>query len=139
MDTVSINKLGMTPIKPELDRIAALQRPDELPVLLAHLHTIGVNAFFGFSSGQDFAEANQVISFYNAGGLGLPERDYYFRTDPKSVEQRKQYVAHVRKMFVLGGNPKLRLKGMLRLFLALETKLAQAALTAAPSCAIRRL
>src|ERR1700739_3843538 len=103
MDTATVDKLGVTPIKPELDRIAALQRPDELPVLLAHLHTLGVNAFFDSSANQDFANADQVISFYNAGGLGLPERDYYFRSDPKSVEQRKQYVDHVRKMLVLGG------------------------------------
>jgi putative endopeptidase len=103
MDTTAVNQLGVAPIKPELDRIAALQRIDELPVLLAHLHTIGVNAFFDFSANQDFANANQVISFYNAGGLGLPERDYYFRADPKSVEQRKQYVDHVHKMLVLAG------------------------------------
>src|SRR6185437_5206183 len=105
MDTANVDKLGVTPIKAELDRIAALQKRDELPVLLAHLHTIGVNAFFDFSANQDFANANQVISYYNAGGLGLPERDYYFRTDPKSAEQRKQYVEHVRKMFVLAGEP----------------------------------
>ena len=54
-------------------------------------------------SNQDFADASQVISFYGAGGLGLPERDYYTRTDAKSVEQRKQYVDHVHKMFVLAG------------------------------------
>src|SRR5579859_7331535 len=129
MDTASINKLGLTPIKPELDRIAALERPDELPVLLAHLHTIGVNAFFDFSSGQDFANADQVISFYNAGGLGLPERDYYFRTDAKSVEQRKQYVDHVRKMFVLAGEPEPKAQKDADTILAIETKLAQASLT----------
>src|SRR4051794_30681900 len=105
MDTASINKLGLTPMKPELDRIAALSSRDELPVLLAHLHTIGVDAFFDFSANQDYSDAKQVISFYNAGGLGLPERDYYFRSDAKSVEQRKQYVEHVRKMFVLAGEP----------------------------------
>ena len=84
MDTATINKLGPGPIKLELDRIASLRRADELPALLAHLHTIGVGAFFSFSPTQDFADANQVISFYNSGGLGLPERDYYFRADAKS-------------------------------------------------------
>src|ERR1700740_1827379 len=103
MDTANVDKLGLTPIKPELDRIAALQTAGDLPVLLAHLHAIGVGAFFDFGSDQDFADANQVISSYNGGGLGLPERDYYFRTDAKSVEQRKQYVDHVHKMFVLAG------------------------------------
>jgi putative endopeptidase len=54
---------------------------EDLPALLAHLHAIGVNAFFGMGSGQDFADSSAVISFYGAGGLGLPERDYYTRTD----------------------------------------------------------
>jgi putative endopeptidase len=129
MDTAAINQLGLTPIQPELDRIAALQRPDELPVLLAHLHTIGVNAFFDFGSNQDFADANQVISFYGAGGLGLPERDYYFRTDAKSVEQRKQYVDHIRKMFVLAGESEAQAAKDANTVMAIETRLAKASLT----------
>lgn len=129
MDTAAINKLGLAPIKPELDRIAALTRRDELPVLLAHLHTIGVDAFFDFSANQDYAEANQVISFYNAGGLGLPERDYYFRSDAKSAEQRKQYVEHIRKMFVLAGEPESQAAKDAETVMAIETRLAKASLT----------
>ena len=129
MDTANVDKLGVTPIKPELDRIAALRSKDELPVLLAHLHTIGVDAFFDFSANQDFANANQVISFYNAGGIGLPERDYYFRTDPKSVEQRKQYIDHVHKMFVLAGEPEAQAQKDADTVMAIETRLAKASLT----------
>ena len=129
MDTAAVNKLGITPIKPELDRIAALRRPDELPVLLAHLHTIGVSAFFSFGSNQDYANASQVISFYGSGGLGLPERDYYFRTDPKSVEQRKQYVDHVHKMFVLAGESDTQAAKDADTVMAIETRLAKASLT----------
>ena len=80
-------------------------------------------------SGQDFADASQVISFYNAGGLGLPERDYYTRTDAKSVEQRKQYVEHVRKMFVLAGEPDAQAAKDAETVLDLETRLAKASLT----------
>ena len=105
MDTATVNKLGIAPLQPELDRIAALSTAAELPALLAHLHTIGVNAFFGLNSNQDFADSSSVISYYAAGGLGLPERDYYTRTDAKSVEQRQQYVAHVRRIFTLAGEP----------------------------------
>ena len=129
MDTQAINKLGLTPLKPEFDRIAALRRPGDLPVLLAHLHTIGVAAFFDFSATQDFADASQVISFYNAGGLGLPERDYYFRSDAKSAEQRKQYVDHVRKMFVLAGDPEAQATRDADVVMAIETRLAKASLT----------
>jgi len=129
MDTASTDKLGLTPIQPELDRIAALQRPDELPVLLAHLHSIGVNAFFGMGSNQDYADASQVIIFYGAGGLGLPERDYYTRTDAKSVEQRKQYVDHVRKMFMLAGEPDAKAAKDADTVITIETRLAKASLT----------
>jgi putative endopeptidase len=129
MDTAATNKLGLTPIKAELDRIAALNRRDELPVVLAHLHTIGVDAFFEFGSDQDFADANQVISSYGGGGLGLPERDYYFRTDAKSVEQRKQYVDHVRKMFVLAGESDAQAAKDAGTVMAIETRLAKASLT----------
>jgi len=129
MDTAAINKLGLAPIKPELERINALRKVDELPALLAHLHTIGVDAFFNFGASQDFADANQVISFYNAGGIGLPERDYYFRTDAKSAEQRKQYVEHVRKMFVLAGEPDAEAAKDAEAVMAIETRLAKASLT----------
>jgi endothelin-converting enzyme/putative endopeptidase len=129
MDTAAIDKLGIAPLQPELDRIAALRSLGELPALLAHLHTIGVSAFFGMGSNQDFANSNSMISFYNAGGLGLPERDYYTRTDAKSVEQRRQYVDHVRKMFVLAGEPEARAARDAETVLEIETRLAKASLT----------
>ncbi|MDE3186541.1 MAG: M13 family metallopeptidase [Acidobacteriota bacterium] len=129
MDTASIDKQGLSPLQPELDRIAALKSPDELPALLAHLHTIGVNAFFDFSANQDFANADSMISFYNAGGLGLPERDYYTRTDAKSVEQRKQYVDHVHNIFALAGEPESQAAKDAQTVLAIETELARASLT----------
>ncbi len=129
MDVAAIDKRGLAPLQPELDRIAALQSTAELPALLAHLHTIGVNAFFNMGSNQDFADAASVISFYNAGGLGLPERDYYTRTDPKSVEQRTQYVDHVRRMFVLAGAPDAEAAKDAQTVLDIETRLAKASLT----------
>ena len=129
MDTATVNKLGLTPLQPELDRITALQSAAELPALVAHLHLIGVNAFFGMGSGQDYADSNSVISFYSSGGLGLPERDYYTRTDAKSVEQRKQYVAHVAKMLVLAGEPEAQAARDAETVLTIETRLAKATLT----------
>jgi len=129
IDTATIDKLGLKPLQPELDRIAALQSVGDLPAALAHLHRIGVNVFFGIGSGQDFTDASQVIPFYSAGGLGLPERDYYTRTDAKSVEQRKQYVDHVRKMFVLAGESDAQAAKDADTVLALETRLAKASLT----------
>jgi endothelin-converting enzyme/putative endopeptidase len=129
MDTAAVNKLGLAPLKPELDRIAALKTGAELPALLAHLHAIGVSAFFFMGSNQDFADSNSVISFYGADGLGLPERDYYTRTDAKSVEQRQQYVAHVRKIFALAGEAEEQAAKDADTVLAIETRLAKASLT----------
>ncbi len=129
MNVPEIDKQGLAPLQPELDRIGALQSVDDLPALLGHLRRIGVNAFFDMSSGQDFADANRVISFYYAGGLGLPERDYYTRTDAKSQEQRRQYVEHVAKMFTLAGEPQLAAQQDAATVLAIETRLAKASLT----------
>ncbi len=129
MDTDAINKAGIAPLKPELDRIAAVKSKEQLPELLGHLHRIGVGAFFGMSSSQDFADASQVISFYYADGLGLPERDYYTRTDAKSAEQRKQFVEHVTKILVLAGEPDAQAAKDADSILALETRLAKASLT----------
>ena len=129
MDTATVNKQGLTPLQPELDRIAAIKTAAELPALIAHLHSIGVNAFFGMASSQDFGDSSSVISFYNSGGLGLPERDYYTRTDAKSVEQRQQYTAHVAKMFVLAGEPKAQAFKDAEIVMAIETRLAKATLT----------
>ena len=129
MDTATVNKLGIAPLQPELDRIAALKNVADLPALLAHLHDIGVNAFFAMGSNQDFADSSQVISFYSAGGLGLPERDYYTRTDAKSVEQRQQYVTHVHNIFVLAGEPEAQAAKDADTVMAIETRLAKASLT----------
>jgi endothelin-converting enzyme/putative endopeptidase len=129
MDTATVDKLGLTHLQPELDRIDALKTAQQLPALVAHLHDLGVNAFFGMESNQDFADSNAVISSYGAGGLGLPERDYYTRTDAKSVEQRQQYVAHVRNMFKLAGEPELQATKDAEIVMAIETRLAKASLT----------
>jgi putative endopeptidase len=129
MDVEAINKAGLTPLKPELDRIDALKEASELPSAIGHLQSIGVDAFFRLGSNQDFDDASSVISFYAAGGLGLPERDYYTRTDSKSVEQRRQYVDHVTKMFTLAGEPETKARRDAESVLATETRLAKASLT----------
>jgi putative endopeptidase len=129
MDTAAIDRKGIAPLQPELDRIAALKSKADLPALVAHLHSIGVNAFFNMGSAQDYADSASVIGGYYAGGLGLPERDYYTRTDAKSVEQREQYVAHVTKILSLAGEPESQAGKDAQTVLAIETRLAQASLT----------
>jgi len=128
LDAPAINQQGLKPLQPELDRIAKLNSSSELPGLLAHLHQIGVSAFFSFDSQPDFDNASLVIANFGAHGLGLPERDYYLRDDAKSKEQRRQYVAHVAKMLQLSGETEAAAKKDAELVLALETRLAKATL-----------
>ena len=63
---------------------------------------------FSFGSNQDFADSTRVIAFAYAGGLGLPDRDYYVKTDAKSEETRAEYLEHVAKMLELTGEPPQR-------------------------------
>ena len=76
MDTAAIDKAGISPLKPELDRIDGLKSTAGLPALLGHLHSIGVSAFFRMNSDPDYSNANNKISSSTASGLGLADSDY---------------------------------------------------------------
>jgi endothelin-converting enzyme/putative endopeptidase len=129
MNVAGIEQLGTKPFQPELDLIAALTNRKQLPALLAHLHQIGVSSFFAPGSTQDLSDATQMIAELGATGLGLPDRDYYFRTDEKSVETRRRYVEHVVKMLQLSGESQPDAKRDADAVLALETRLAKSMLT----------
>ena len=127
-DETAVDGKGLAPLQPELARIAALKSKQELPALLAHLHEIGVNALFGFGQEADFKDAAHSIADVDQGGLGLPDRDYYFKTDEKSVQQRTAYEGHVAKMLVLLGDKPDDAAKEAKAILALETALAKNAL-----------
>jgi endothelin-converting enzyme/putative endopeptidase len=131
MDEAAVEKLGATPLKPGLAAIEALKNKKELAALLAreHLSTSGDGLLFGFGSDQDFADSSQIIAFAVAGGLGLPDRDYYTKTDAKSEEIRQKYVAHVQKMLQLIGDAPDAAKKEAQTIMQIETALAQASLT----------
>ena len=91
MDEPAVEKAGAAPLKPILDAISALKSKNELADFVVRQHLESNTAMmFGFSSSQDYADATRVIAFASAGGLGLPDRDYYVKTDPKSVETRAE-------------------------------------------------
>jgi predicted metalloendopeptidase len=104
MDEAAIEKKGVAALKPEFDRINVLKDKAGASELLAHLHGEGINALFSFGSGADFKNAGHVIAQADQGGLSLPDRDYYTKDDPKSVELRKQLVEHITNMFKLLGD-----------------------------------
>jgi len=105
MDERGIDAKGVMPLQSELDRIASLSSRTGLPALLAILHPIGVPAFFGVGSAPDIDDADVSMAIVGGGGLGLPDRDYYFRDDAKSVELRRQYGEHIDRMLQLAGGP----------------------------------
>ncbi len=131
MDEPAIEKAGAAPLAPELDEIARLDSKSALATYLGrkHLTVFGSGLAFGFGSNQDFEDSTQVIAFADAGGLGLPDRDYYTKTDAKSEEIRTKYVAHVQRMLELAGEPAAAAAADARTVMAMETALAKASLT----------
>src|SRR5262249_54498176 len=95
MSEQTIDAKGRAPLEPLLAPMPALSTIADLPPLLAALHEIGVNAWFQFGAAPDYEDAANAIAVVAPGGLGLPDRDYYFREDSKSTEIRQQYSAHV--------------------------------------------
>jgi len=131
MDEAAVEKAGAAPLRAELDTIAKMRSLTELPAFLGkeHLAMHGSGMLFGFGSTQDAADSNSVIAEAGAGGLGLPDRDYYVKTDKKSVEVRDKYLAHVAEMLALSGEPAATAKKHAQKILAFETTLAKASLT----------
>ena len=94
---------GIEPLQPELDRIAAIESYDELAVYFASALKRGLDAPFAAQQLPDFLDPKYYAMLIAHSGLGLPEREYYFKDDQKSEELRKAYVAHIEKMFDLAG------------------------------------
>jgi putative endopeptidase len=123
-----IQQRGTTPLDPRLAQISRISNGRELMDEVAQLHEGQVNVFFDFSSSPDPKNARMMIADVDQGGLGLPERDYYLRTDPKSQEIRQKYVAHIAKMFQLIGVPEAAASKKAATVMSIETDLAKASL-----------
>ncbi len=129
MDETAIEAAGAKPLAPELASIEKIQNLSDLRAELTSLQTHGVGALFAFGSQQDRKNSSEVIAGAFQGGLGLPDRDYYTKTDDKSKELRAKYVEHVAKMFTLLGEDPGRAAAQAKAVLEIETKLAQASMT----------
>jgi putative endopeptidase len=128
MDEAAVNSKGSSPLKPELDRIAAITSKDQLIDTIAYLHSLGVPALFGFGAAPDLHNASMIIANVGQGGLGLPDRDYYLEQDPKSQETRQKYLEHMANMFKLLGDDQAVAQKEAQAVMDIETKLAEAAL-----------
>ena len=127
MDENAINAKGTEPLKPQLDRIAQLSSKAEIADVAATM--VDDNVLFSFDSTQDYRDASQVIAEADQGGLGLPDRDYYLKEDPKSVDLRKAYVVHVQKMFELLGDEPDAAATEAQTVMRIETALAKGSMT----------
>ncbi len=126
MDEQKAETASLATLRKELQGIDQIKDSRALARRVAQLHQAGARALFGFGSRQDFKDATQVIGGVDQGGLGLPDRDYYFRDDQKSQELRKLYVDHVGKMLAMVGDKNAAAHAQ-RIF-QLETELAKASL-----------
>jgi putative endopeptidase len=129
MDEAKIEAEGLTPLAPEFARIAKINDQKALQEEVAHLHSLGINALFASDSTQDFKNSAEVTAEVFQGGLGLPDRDYYTKTDEKSKTTRDAYIKHVARMFELMGDDAARAAAEAQTVMALETSLAQASMT----------
>ncbi|MBI5201847.1 MAG: M13 family metallopeptidase [Elusimicrobia bacterium] len=125
MDEGAIEGKGTGPLKEDLTLIDSLTR-DGLPALLARLSSSGVGAGLSFGVAPDYRDARTNIGHADQGGLGLPDRDYYFKTDEKSVRLRQDYQAHVAKMFELLGEQGKAAAGSSDVVMDFEIALASA-------------
>jgi putative endopeptidase len=129
MDELLINRLGVSPLSPELDGISGITSLAGLEREVAHLQMIGVDAMFGVGEMQDYKDSSRVIGVAGQGGIGLPDRDYYLKQDPKFKQIRAEYVAHVARTFELLGDGKALAAHEAGIVMAIETRLAQASMS----------
>jgi putative endopeptidase len=129
MDEKAVEATRTTPLTQEFQKIDAMKDRQDVLKEIAHLHSIGINAFFSFGSGQDAKDSTHDIAQAVQGGLGMPDRDYYTKQDPDMKDKREKYVAHVTKMLTLLGEPAGKAAEDAKKIMALETKLAEASRT----------
>jgi putative endopeptidase len=135
MDEGAVEKLGISPIQPELDAIAQIKSAKDLTPLMARLqltysrYSASGSMLFSAGSTQDPGDSEHVIADVDQGGLGMPDRDYYTKDDAKSKEIRARYVQHVQKVFELAGDDVATAKRNAETVMRLETAMAEASLT----------
>ncbi len=129
MNTAQIDAQGVKPLAPEFARIARVHDVPTLQDEIARLHRLGANVGFAFYVGADAKNSKQQIPQLYQGGLGMPDRDYYFKNDPDTKRVRAAYIAHVQKVFELMGDVPAKAANEKSVAMAIETRLAKASMT----------
>ncbi len=140
MDETAINKAGITPLKPLLDRISGLKDKWQLPQVIALLHQNTRPAdlnfidaqyqgvLFGIYNSPDFDDARVNVAALDQSGMNMPSREFYLKYDDKSKQIREKYLKHVAQMLELSGEPSAQAASDAHAILAMETSLANAAM-----------
>ena len=129
MNEKEVNKQGLKAIKPELDAIHNISSAADLTQVITRLQQEGIFVPFIFGSAQDPHNPAMVMADTGAGGLGLPDRDYYFKDDDKAKETRQKYLEHVTATLQLAGYDKSKAQAAAQTVMRMETALAGASLT----------
>jgi putative endopeptidase len=127
MDSVSLNRKGITDLKGDLDRIDGIKDIAGIVKEAAYIHTVSGSPLFGFGVGQDDRISSKNAVFFMQGGLSLPDRNYYIDMDSRTVMIREKFVAHLMNMFRIIGQDETTAKKSADQMMKLETSLAKAA------------
>ena len=129
MDTVKIEKEGFKPIAPYLQEIDQISNLDEVQQAISRFHQNGMSPLFGIYGSADARNSSMVITQLSQGGMGMPDRDYYLKEDPRSADLRGKYVAYMTAMFKLIGYDDAASAQSAQKIMALETQLAKASMS----------
>ncbi|MEX2234829.1 MAG: M13 family metallopeptidase [Cyclobacteriaceae bacterium] len=125
MDSLMAERAGVSVLQPYFDKIQSIQNKKDLQDYLERDMLQGGSAFFNMAVFSDLKKSDRTAAYLTAGGIGLPERDYYLKQDDKSKEARQKYVAHLTNLLVLAGEEEADAKKQAESVLRLETRLAQ--------------
>ena len=129
MNTAAIDARGYQPLQPTLLRIDTLTARPQLIAAIGPLQTQPGSPFFNAGTGQDAVDSSTIIAELGAGGLGLPDRDYYLKTDAKTVKIREQYTAYIVQLLTMVGESPAQAAADAAGVVHIETALAQAQLS----------
>jgi endothelin-converting enzyme/putative endopeptidase len=128
MDEARRDQLGVTPIKPLLAELDGVKRIADVQRMIRRFHELGIPVPFVLGAASDNHEPSQMIAHLGASGLGMPDRDYYLKPEPRFKEAREQYQVHVANTFKLAGYTPEAARAAAGTVFAFETKLAEASL-----------
>jgi len=127
-DEAAVDAAGAKPLEPMRAEIAKIKDKAGVAAMIAKLHHQRISAPFAVGSQSDLHEPTKVVAVVGAAGLGLPDRDYYVKTEKRFVDARAKYLTHVAAMFELIGYPAKTAQADAQTVLDFETRLAKASL-----------